>query len=289
MVIAANPASGRGRAMALADEAARELAAAGHEVRRVNTERTDSALWLDGPLDGANALLVVGGDGTVRACAPRAAAAGVPIRQLPAGTENLFSRQFRQVGGVAGVIAALARPQLQRCDLWQANGEAFLLMCSAGFDAEVVAKVARVRGRSISRLVYFKPLVQSALSWRAPHWTVEIDSQSEIAFGRGTLLGVNCPAYACGWDPIRGAAPGDGLLDVALLRCTTGIGAMGWVMRLTCGAPQLSVVRCVRLTVRASTAFRVQIDGDPLGDGPVEQLEITKNMVPLLVLTDPVC
>ncbi len=284
VVIAANPASGRGEGAALADQAALDLLRAGHRIHRLNTQRSDASQWLDGPLRMAAALLVVGGDGTVRACAPRAAAMGVPIRQLPAGTENLFARQFRQSGGIGEVISALAHPRLQRCDLWQANGEPFLLMCSAGFDAEVVASVAQSRGRSISRLTYLAPILQAGRKWRAPDWTVEPDGHPAVELGRGTLVCANCPVYACGLDPIPAAQPDDSLLDMALLPCTTGIGAMGWMLRLGCSRPRLTVGRSSRLLVQSRQPFRVQIDGDPLSGEPLERLEINRIMPPLMVL-----
>ncbi|MFM7134381.1 MAG: diacylglycerol/lipid kinase family protein, partial [Planctomycetota bacterium] len=94
VVVLFNPISGAGRALATAQRLAHALEAEGREVGLVPTERRPGELWLRPRLSGAEALVVVGGDGAVRLSASEAARAGVPLWHAPTGTENLFARAF---------------------------------------------------------------------------------------------------------------------------------------------------------------------------------------------------
>ena len=61
-------------------------------------------------LDGADLVVAVGGDGTVRGCAEGLARTGVPLGIVPHGTANLLARTLRIPGHPrAALAAALAR------------------------------------------------------------------------------------------------------------------------------------------------------------------------------------
>ena len=94
-------------------------------------------------LDGADLVVAVGGDGTVRGCAEGVASTGVPLGIVPHGTANLLARTLGIPGHPrAALDVALdhRRPTDDRLiDLAIADREPFTAMAGMGLDAAVVA------------------------------------------------------------------------------------------------------------------------------------------------------
>ena len=94
-------------------------------------------------LDGADLVVAVGGDGTVRGCAEGVASTGVPLGIVPHGTANLLARTL----GIPGHPRAALEVALDHrraaddrvIDLAIADREPFTAMAGMGLDAAVVA------------------------------------------------------------------------------------------------------------------------------------------------------
>ncbi len=94
-------------------------------------------------LDGADLVVAVGGDGTVRGCAEGVASTGVPLGIVPHGTANLLARTLGIPGhprAALDVALDQRRPTDDRLiDLAIADREPFTAMAGMGLDAAVVA------------------------------------------------------------------------------------------------------------------------------------------------------
>ena len=277
VVIAYNPVSGRGRAEAAAELLAAGLARDGMDVRRVASRRTDASEWLRPQLRGADAIVVVGGDGAVRAAAPEAACAGVPIWQVPQGTENLFARHFRMGADASLLASAIRARRVRAIDLAVATlggGAAlperahFAIMASVGFDADVVHALARSRTGAISHASYVPVMLECLRSWRPVELSWEIDGEREW-LGRGIVVVGNLPEYGVRLNPTPDAKDDDGLLDAVFLPAERPLDALGWMpllrARLHGSHPDVRFRRAARLQIDAARAARVQVDGDAVG------------------------
>src|SRR5262245_65799244 len=89
--------------------AAEQLRSAGHVVQVEPTRLEAPKQWLDGLLAGVQLLVVSGGDGAVRLAAGSAHRTGVPLYQIPRGTENLFAREFGMDRRPTTLLRALER------------------------------------------------------------------------------------------------------------------------------------------------------------------------------------
>jgi diacylglycerol kinase family enzyme len=285
VVLVANPISGRGRADRMAGEAAAALRARGHSARRIPTRLEPTEDWLDPELEGADAMVVVGGDGAVRLASDAAIRTGVPLHHLPLGTENLFAREMGSTRRPRDLVAAVESGRVQRVDAASfevaggdergddAGGddatppETFLLMASLGIDSEVVHDLAERRTGSITHLSYARPIARQALTWRAPAVDVVVDGEPLVHGARGTVIVANCRQYGGRLDPIRDASMTDGRLDVVVLPGRTAIGmsvrALQCRLRLAGRSRRLPRGRGRTIEVRCSPASRVQVDGDP--------------------------
>ncbi len=283
-----NPVSGSGKAADIARDLEAALNDAGHVVRQVASQRGQGD-WVTPAIDNAQALLVVGGDGTVRSVAQYAARAHVPMLHVPLGTENLLARGFGMQCDTEAVIDAITNGRRVHIDLAQANGEPMLLMASAGLDGAVVADVSRNRGSSISKWTYMRALCRCIRRFRTPLIKVEVDGQTIVDNIQGWAVVANSPDYGARLDPAPQAKLDDGLLDVVFLPCRTRLGFAAWVVLSRLGLhlrrkrAVVATGRSVTMTFDVPTAM--QFDGDaPHAEALVDQLNVALMPERLLVI-----
>lgn len=286
-----NPVSGSGRAMRVAQSLARGLAGRGIAAALVPTERGRPRDWLRGRLEGIDAVVVAGGDGAVRAVAPEAARADVPLWHAPCGTENLFARSFG-MGREAGALAsALLAGRTRRIDLGDCAGARFAIMASVGFDAEVVHAVSARRRGAFSRLRYAAPILGLVGRWEAPDLSWSIEGETE-RLGRGMAVVANLPLYGGFLHPARRAVADDGLLDAVFIPARRAADLVPAAIALWAGRgldlPGFRYRTARAVELRADRPVRSQLDGDPSGLAPSEALAIAVRPGALRLLVPPV-
>lgn len=261
-----NPIAGAGRANQAARELARACEDAGHHVTLRETSRNGADASAANHDDRTELIVVVGGDGTIRAAAPEAIRRKIPIYHYPFGTENLFSRQFGMNRESATLLSAIERGEVRAMDVAYANDHLFVLMVSVGFDAAVVADLAEHRRGAIKHTSYIMPTIRQLWSWRPPRLTVRIDGREVVTSQVGTLLIANSPEYALRFNPARDASMTDGALDVVFFPLRSRFGLIPWAWRVWRGThfrhPALVRGRGEHVEVRAEPTAAFQLDGD---------------------------
>lgn len=87
-----------------------------------------------------DAVVVGGGDGTIRTAAALLADTGVPLGVLPLGTFNHFAKDLGLPIDPRETVAVLAAHHVHAVDLGEVNGEVFINNCSIGAYAEAVRR-----------------------------------------------------------------------------------------------------------------------------------------------------
>lgn len=125
---------------AYAAEAERIFGEAGHRLDVSLVEGRDIVPAMERAADegGFDALIAGGGDGTISAAAGIAAAHGVALGVVPAGTMNLFARSLRLPLDIRAVLPVLAGGAVESVDIGDANGRPFVHQFSAGLHARMV-------------------------------------------------------------------------------------------------------------------------------------------------------
>ena len=127
----------------------RKALTADHDVTTSETSRRGNATRLaqDAAAAGYDAVVVLGGDGTLNEAANGLAGSQTALATLPGGSTNVFARTLGiaqdPVEATGELLSALARGSLRRIGLGSVNGRYFLFHVGMGFDAAVVSQVER--------------------------------------------------------------------------------------------------------------------------------------------------
>ncbi len=127
----------------------RKALSADHDVELVETQRRDHATHLarGAAADGADVVVVLGGDGTLNEAANGLAGSATALAPLPGGSTNVFARTIGltndPIEATGELLDALAARSIRRVGLGSLNGRYFLFHTGLGFDAAVIEQVER--------------------------------------------------------------------------------------------------------------------------------------------------
>jgi len=289
VLIAYNPVSGRGVANKLSGDISAALLQSGCDVELLPTEAGDPKNWLSPRLKQMDRVVAVGGDGTLRSIASCLIGTNIPVYHAASGTENLFATSMQMSNDPHKVVNAVLGGDVHRIDTATANGEFLLLMVSVGFDAEVVADLAKNRGKSITHMSYVMPCIRKFLHFSAPRMTITIDGEQIIKNQIGWVVVANSPAYARGLNPARNASITDGSLNVVFLPIQSRCSLMIWMLRVKRGMhlqhKNAIELRGTNIQINTSLLANWQLDGDSPHDNQTTQLDIVSHPKSLAIIT----
>lgn len=280
--IVANPYSGNGPNRRYVDELADRLADAGLEPQVVWRPEDRAALLGDPDLHKrVRCVICAGGDGSLGDLVNDLHRSGrleqTPIATLPIGNENLFARQFGYERDAEQITEAVLAMRTQRIDLGLAGGRLFTLMASAGFDADVVHRMAKWRAgaaglRRVTSMDYAPKIFRTLASYDYAPLRVETDTGESVEGAH--LFVFNIPQYGGGLHIGRDAQPDDAMLDWIVFQKPgfLQLADYAWtVLRAKhLGRPDVPHGRASSLRVTSDTPIPMQADGDPAGWTPID-------------------
>lgn len=276
VVLLFNPASGRGKAERFACALTAALNAEGWRVDAHNVADVVEGEFedrLENRLNGARAIVLIGGDGTIHRMAPAIVRTGVPMLIAPMGTENLLARELGMCAEIDAVCSAIGEGSVSHIDMPTVNGMPFLVMCSVGLDAAIVAQVDANRTGNIRRSTYFKPALRQAIRPTLPALRITVDGEIVCDGLRGMLVVANCKRYGARLNPAKDASMTDGLLDVAFYPMRHTLDTLRWAALSWLGQQESARGfikargRMIEVDCLGDMPAPVQVDGNPwLGD-----------------------
>jgi YegS/Rv2252/BmrU family lipid kinase len=156
VLVVFNPVAGRQRRRRLHRMLA-QLEAAGCRVSVEHTRAPGDATsiaWRAATSGAFDVVAAAGGDGTVSEVAQGLDEGGVSLAVLPLGTANVLAHELGIGHDPARAVAAIAHGSPRPLHLGRVNGQPFVLMVGAGFDADVVARRALAVKRRLGKLAY---------------------------------------------------------------------------------------------------------------------------------------
>jgi diacylglycerol kinase (ATP) len=272
-----NPTAGGGRAGRLLPRVAERLRADGVEVEAHRTRSLEDARVAACEAAGrVEAVVAVGGDGTVGACAAGLADAGPGARAalgvIPAGGGNDAARSLGLPAGdplaAAGLLARLRR---RPADLATVAGRAYLNVAGAGFDSEVNRFANQRLGWAGNRPRYVGAVLVQLAVGRVADFELVLDGRAQRL--SGWLVAVaNGPGYGGGMRVAPHASLDDGLLDVVVIHAVGKLEFLRTFPKVFSGRhvehPAVAVHRAARVELDADRTLAVYADGEPAGALP---------------------
>lgn len=241
---------------------------------------------------GADVVVAVGGDGTVRTVASALSGTGHALGIVPIGTGNLFARNMGiPIDDAQAALTVATSHGSRMVDVGRLtlldhededHGHAFLIIAGIGFDALMIDDTDPTLKKNISWLAYFvsgvkhlfTPKHRGTISVTDAHGNINIIN--EVTFR--TLMAGNCGQIPL-FSLMPNASYDDGLLDFEVIDTSGGI--IGWanlfgdvVHQTITGKPQQSPLSTnstmeqmqgITAVITLDDPTLAQVDGDTLG------------------------
>jgi diacylglycerol kinase family enzyme len=219
---------------------------------------------------GAELVICVGGDGTVRECAQSLAGSSVPLAIVPAGAANLTARALGVPAALDAALATGFGGRDVRVDLATADGAVFTAMAGIGLDAAVVGATPDA-ARRLAGWPAYAGAAAGQLLRRPATFTLRLDGGEALTRRARSVTVGNSGALPGGFRIMPDARVDDGVLDVLILAPS---GLAGWVevgLRVAAGSRaggrQLERHRAREVEIHADAALPRQIDGEIISSG----------------------
>ncbi len=184
LLLIANPISGGDARLRIA-QAENWLRAGGARVDVHLTGQRGDARRLATELHGGyDRVVVAGGDGTLNEVASALCGTATPVAFLPFGTVNVFALETGIPLDLVPACGLALAGTPRRITLGNIDGESFLLMASAGWDAAAVAGLRPAVKRRLGRLAYGISAVEALLAGAPPPVQIRLgDGSTHEGFG----------------------------------------------------------------------------------------------------------
>jgi YegS/Rv2252/BmrU family lipid kinase len=166
--------------------------------------------------EGAELIVVWGGDGTVQRCIDVMAGSDAALAVVPAGTANLFASNLDIPQDIAEAVCIGLYGSSRKIDVGKMKGERFAVMAGAGLDARMIRDADGTLKDRLGRLAYVWTGVKSA---RASTFgaRIEVDGTQWYEGEASLVLAGNLGEVFAGVEAFENADPDDGRLDLAIV------------------------------------------------------------------------
>jgi diacylglycerol kinase (ATP) len=261
----------------LIEDVVRLLANAGATIKRRRSIDIPSARTAvrEAAMSGNyDAIIAAGGDGTIRHAAASLMGCDHALGIIPVGTGNVLAHEIGLSRAPAAIARTLLAGPVATVACAEANGEPFLLMVGAGFDARVVGALDQRLKSRLGKAAYAGPLL-GAIIRPVDTLSVSVDGHRYLAtwavianarhYGGRFVLAPRAGILERGLEAILFKTRNRAVLLAQLMSLAAGRLAPG-----TTHGGDIAMLPCARATIRARRPVPVQIDGDAFGTTPIE-------------------
>jgi diacylglycerol kinase (ATP) len=234
--------------------------------------------------EGFQKIVAAGGDGTINEVVNGLAGTGTTLGLLPIGTMNVFATELGLPVHDLELCWDIVQGESTRAiDLPKANQKFFVQLAGVGLDAQVVKETSSQLKRNFGPLSYVISAVQIAAR-KPPKLFIQsedasIDEGSFVLVGNGRLYGGPFPFF-------KHAVLDDGLLDVIVFKRLGYLEIIKYLQDVVFSSdirvPEIEYFQTRRLRVESGQTVPVELDGELVGNCPVE-FSLQERSLPVLV------
>lgn len=240
--------------------------------------------------EGVDCVVAAGGDGTVAAAVKGIVRSDVPLAILPLGTGNNLARDLRiplALEDALGLIVAEDHHR-QVIDLIQVGDDYYVMNVSIGVSADTMFETPRAEKQKFGMLAYLRRGIESINKADLNRFLVEVDGR-RIRFSASEVMITN--VRFMGLQPqLEGVVveDDDGALNMFIVRASRLIDYLGVLRRFIIPARQKDETQLKHIAIRDRALIktdrpaRVQADGEPIGETPVE-IRVVPNALRIIV------
>ena len=222
--------------------------------------------------EGFKRIVAAGGDGTINEVVNGLAGTAAALGLLPIGTVNVFATELGLPSGdLKECWQIICEGHTRTIDLPSANGKHFVQLAGIGLDAQAVKETSVAFKRSFGPLSYLVSAAQIA-SRPPPHLVIESKGAATIE-GSFVLIG-NGRLYGGPFPFFKRAHIDDGLLDVVVFKRIGYLDIIRYLQDVifssSISMPDLDYFQSKRLRVSSEEEVPVEVDGELIGNCPVE-------------------
>ena len=239
-------------------------------IRETSAPGDAGVMAREAALESADAVVAVGGDGTMNEVADGLAGSATRLVFVPHGTGNVFAREFSLPESVEGCMDLLTSGKTISVRLAKANDRHFVLLASAGFDAEVVERMNHRQKNLLGIAAYVLCGARHLLRSQPPLWLEFPDRErvkaQAVIVARGKKYGGNVTIAPAG------DIAGETFQVIALLRkgrWSIAKFALDALRGKHVSSRHVLIRESPSLFVRSTIPSACQVDGEYLGPLPV--------------------
>ena len=212
--------------------------------------------------DNIDAIIAVGGDGTVNECLIALVNTNTALGVIPCGSGNGFAYHIGMKRNIEKAVIQLKNTKSEVIDSCTANGFPFVNVSGIGFDSHIANLFLTLTNRGF---VNYVKLVISELSYKAKEYTINYNNIERkvkayiIAFANASQYGNDTKI-----SPMANFQ--DGLLDFVILKEFPKWKIPFFLLKVATGKAHLSkyveIIQCQKMTISAENTL-LHLDGEP--------------------------
>ncbi|HEU4378753.1 MAG TPA: diacylglycerol kinase family protein [Hyphomicrobiaceae bacterium] len=274
LFVISNPGAGLSHS-SLIDDTVRALERAGANLTRVRPQSIAAARQAARAAAASGsyeAIVAAGGDGTIRHVASALIDSDAPLGIIPVGTGNVLAHEIGLEATAQAITRTLLDGPAVRVACAHANGEPFLLMAGAGFDARILIDLNQRAKSLLGKVAYAAPLTGALLR---PLDTLHVTVDGRTCQASWAVITNSCH-YGGGFVLSKRTNIHARGLEAILFKARTRAALASMLMSLARGRlaahiahDEVEMLPCTRVRITAGTPIPVQIDGDVVGTTPL--------------------
>lgn len=217
---------------------------------------------------GADLVLVWGGDGTVQRCIDTLvkadAGAKLELAIIPAGTANLLAKNLGIPQDMRKAVDIALHGSRRKLDIGRINGEHFAVMAGTGFDALMIRDASKGLKDHIGQAAYIWTGLKN-LRNKSTRARITVDGKRWFKGRASCVLIGNVGTLLGGVQAFPEAEPTDGVLEIGVVQAESGWDWVKVLARTAVGdadkSPLVSTGRGRKIEIKLSGKLPYQLDG----------------------------